>query len=405
MAFIDRTPHSSNVYRLMDRVLRRTRELTDAEAGTIFIARGRAGGRYLEPIRIQNDAIRVKKADFIVPVDESSIAGHVASTGETLLIDDLYDIHPGLSYRFNPEFDAAVGYTSHSMMCFALKNLASRVIGVVQLINRRPAGLPEPIPFDLEQAELIRMITHLVGNAVERTDMLERIRHKNVSLRRSNQRLAGQREHISQLQFETEEAFKVSIHLLARAAEIHDEATANHVERVNGYAYLLASHTGMSVEFCNEIRYSAQLHDVGKMSVNTAILMKKGRLTEDERDELMRHPVYGYEILSHSDRLKMAAQIARHHHERWDGTGYPDRLKGEEIPMAARIVAMADIYDALRSLRAYKKGFSHERAVGIMLRGDERIDPEAHFDPVLLDAFARHHRDFEGVYAERSDEI
>ncbi|MBI4185234.1 MAG: HD domain-containing protein [Proteobacteria bacterium] len=404
MAFVDQAPHSSDVYRLMDRVLRRTRELTEAEAGTIFIVRGRGARRHLEPGSIQNDAIPVAKADFNVPVDDSSIAGHVALTGETLLIDDLYDMPANLSYSFNPRFDAAVGYLSRSVMCFALKNLAGRVIGVIQLINRRPKRGAAPIPFESSQAELVRVATHLVGNALERTDMMERIRTKNAELSRSNRLLAGQRARIIQLQAETEDAFKLSINLLARAAEIHDQDTARHVARVNECSYALARHAGMPADFCNEIRYSAQLHDVGKMSINTAILLKSGALTRKEREELMRHPVYGFEILSHSDRLKMAALIARHHHEKWDGTGYPDRLAGDGIPIEARIVALADIYDALRSRRAYKADFSHARAVDIILKGDERIDPGAHFDPGLLAIFARRHQDFAEIYAALAGE-
>jgi len=102
---------------------------------------------------------------------------------------------------------------------------------------------------------------------------------------------------------------------------------------------------------CAEIRYSAQLHDVGKMAVDQAVLKKKGRLDEAERLEMNNHTLYGQRIVEQSDRLKMAAEIALAHHEKWDGTGYPHGLGGEDIPLSARITQLADVYDALRSER------------------------------------------------------
>jgi HD-GYP domain-containing protein (c-di-GMP phosphodiesterase class II) len=147
----------------------------------------------------------------------------------------------------------------------------------------------------------------------------------------------------------------------------------------------------MPKAFCEEIRYSAQLHDVGKMSVDVAVLRKRGPLDADERTEMMHHPEYGYQILSASDRLKMAADIALNHHEQWNGGGYPNGLKGEEIPVSARIVALADIYDAIRSERSYKPAFTHEQACRIILHGDDRFTPSKHLDPKLLAVFAARH--------------
>ena len=157
------------------------------------------------------------------------------------------------------------------------------------------------------------------------------------------------------------------------------------------YSYFLAGKLGRSKAFCSEIRFSAQLHDVGKMSINVAILRKQGPLDDDERGEMMRHPKYGYQILSASDRLQMAAEIALNHHEQWDGGGYPVGRKGDDIPVSARIVALADIYDALRSERPYKPGFSHEETRRIVLEGDHRFTPASHLDPKLLKIFNDHH--------------
>jgi len=106
---------------------------------------------------------------------------------------------------------------------------------------------------------------------------------------------------------------------------------------------------------------------------------------------MMRHPEYGYQILSASDRLQMAAEIALNHHEQWDGSGYPAGRKGKEIPLSARIVTLADIYDALRSKRSYKPGFTHDQTWRIILEGDDRFEPSSHLDPKLLEIFSEHH--------------
>lgn len=386
------------VQRLLRRVLLKSRRLTGAEAGTIFLVRGRGVSRHLQASNTQNDVIRVKPADFRVPLTRGSIAGFTAVTGQTVFVDDLYAIPRDLPYRFDPSFDLADGYRSRSMLAFPLLNHRQKVIGVVELINRRDPEGRGPLPFSPEQADLIVPFNHIVGSTIERADMHERINAQNRRLRERNRMLAEQRARIVALQGETEEAFQLSIKLLARAAEIHDENTANHVARVNEYAYFLARELGMPHRFCDEIRYSAQLHDVGKININVAILRKRGPLDAEERAEMCHHPEYGFHILSASDRLRMAAEIALYHHEQWDGSGYPVGLSGEQIPVSARIVTMADVYDALRSCRPYKPGLSHDRARAIILGGDERTDPTRQFDPDLLAIFASSHDRMDGIW-------
>ncbi|MBV9521977.1 MAG: HD-GYP domain-containing protein [Alphaproteobacteria bacterium] len=229
------------------------------------------------------------------------------------------------------------------------------------------------------------------------------VRSTTEAILRKNARLRAQSRVIAALQAESEDAFMLSIRLLAKAAELHDEVTGNHILRVNEYAFALAKGLGRPRAWCEEIRYSAQLHDVGKLSIDTAVLQKKGRLSAAQWREMRRHPLYGYEILRSSPRLAMAADIARCHHEKWDGSGYPAGLAGTEIPLAARIVAVADIYDALRAARPYKPGLSHEEACAIMLEGDGRIEPRAHFDPEVLGAFARDHAMMDRVWTNLQD--
>lgn len=388
---------------LLRRVLLKSRQLTGAEAGTIFLVRGSGSARRLEASNAQNDVVPLEPAQIVVPVNPSSIAGFTAITGEAVFVDDLYQIPSDLPYIFDPQIDLNLGYCSRSMLSFPLLNHDRRVIGVVQLINRKGPDGEGPLPFDAEQANLIIPFNHIVGSAIVRADMTNRIEAQNVRLKKRNVQLKVQREKIAALKDETEEAFQLSIRLLARAAEVHDENTARHVERVNEYAYFVAGLLGVKKTFCDEIRYSAQLHDVGKMSIDMAILRKEGPLTDEERDEMKRHPIYGYRILSASDRLRMAGEIALNHHERWDGGGYPHGRKGREIPLAARIVSVADIYDALRSPRPYKAGFDHETTRKIMLEGDDRMTVEGLFDPQVIDAFDKNHSGFERIWDQLAD--
>ena len=382
--------HRQSLGELLDKILTKSRLLTKAEAGTIFVVRRRGREQWLEPAQVQNDAIKVARGDFVVPIGPGTIAGHVAHSGRTLRIDDVYAI-PGRSpYHFDPSREHH-RYKTQSMLCFPLKNYDDEVIGVVQLINCRRRGRKTPVPFGHAAEQLIAPIARVLGSSIERAQMVEEIRGKNLKLRERNRELGRQRERIAGLQSETEEAFQLSIRLLARAAEIHDEETGNHIVRVNEYSYFLARQYGMPEEWCDELRYSAQLHDVGKMSVDSAVLKKRGSLDSDERAEMDRHTIYGHKILAASPRLALGAEIALSHHEKWDGTGYPQGLAGEAIPISARIVQVADVYDALRAARPYKPAFPHERSVDIMTRGDDRIDPVAHFDPKLVEIFGREH--------------
>lgn len=201
---------------------------------------------------------------------------------------------------------------------------------------------------------------------------------------------------------EVERAFLYTITALARAAEMHDEDTGTHIVRVNRYSEMLARALGCDDSFVRTIGYSAQMHDVGKMHVHPDILRKPARLTDDEWSEVKRHTVYGVRILGEDPRLAMAREVALNHHEHWDGSGYPNGLAGEDIPISGRIVMMADVYDALRSHRPYKKPFNHQQAVRIITQGDDRLKPEW-FDPRVLEAFGDLQHRFEQIFEEIRD--
>lgn len=191
--------------------------------------------------------------------------------------------------------------------------------------------------------------------------------------------------------------FAYSLKALARASEANDEDTGQHIIRINEYSYAMAQALGQSKDFCEEIRLTAMMHDVGKIHLNPAILKKPGALTDEERTEMMQHPIYGAKILGDADEMKMAREIALYHHEKYDGSGYPSGLKGEKIPLAARIVGLVDVYDALRQKRVYKPAFDHQKAFQIITEGDGRTRVEE-FDPKILAAFKQIHQQFDDIF-------
>jgi len=191
---------------------------------------------------------------------------------------------------------------------------------------------------------------------------------------------------------------------LARLAECRDDDTGQHLSRIRSYTRILTEELASSHEygpliddrFIDEIGYSAVLHDIGKVGIPDSILMKPGKLTEVEFELMKQHTIFGANVLAaanhgtgHSSFLQLGRDIARSHHERWDSRGYPDGLPGEEIPLAARIISLADVYDALTSNRVYKPPFSHEESRAIIVRESGR-----QFDPHVVNAFLRREDDF-----------
>ncbi len=196
---------------------------------------------------------------------------------------------------------------------------------------------------------------------------------------------------------ETERAFLYTVDALARAAEANDEDTGAHILRINEYARAVAEEMGLDEQFVQDIYFSAQMHDVGKIHVSPAILKKPGQLTDEEFNKMKAHPVYGARILGDSPRLAMAREIALHHHEKYNGKGYPHGIAGERIPLSARIVSLVDVYDALRQARVYKPAFSHDKAMKIIIEGDGRTLPDD-FDPHVLAAFRRIEKKLDQIF-------
>ncbi|HUR87023.1 MAG TPA: HD domain-containing phosphohydrolase [Solirubrobacteraceae bacterium] len=181
---------------------------------------------------------------------------------------------------------------------------------------------------------------------------------------------------------ELRRSYMLTVRALASAVEARDAYTGRHAERVAAYGLLIADATGMSLGHEPEIEFGFLLHDVGKVAVPDAILFKPGPLTPAERAIIEQHPVTGSKIVRDIEFLGAARDVIRSHHERWDGAGYPDRLAGEEIPLSARVFAVADTLDALTTSRPYRRASSLHRARSVIMRASG-----SHFDPEVIAAF------------------
>jgi len=232
---------------------------------------------------------------------------------------------------------------------------------------------------------------------------------------RANQRIlqfnSDLEQEIQQRTTEVTATRDIAVFALAKLTESRDPETGEHLDRMRTYSRILAEQLGcdgaysdqVDAEFIDRLYRAAPLHDIGKVGVPDAILLKPGPLTPAEFTAMQRHAVIGAEALrlaaaqsSCGDFLNMACDVARHHHERFDGRGYPDGLAGHAIPLAARIVALADVFDALTSPRVYKPAFSPDFARDLIERESGK-----HFDPVVVAAFQARYADFLGTLATR----
>jgi putative two-component system response regulator len=200
------------------------------------------------------------------------------------------------------------------------------------------------------------------------------------------------------------EAYKDTIFTMVRAAEFKDEETGAHVQRISFYCRDMAEEFGMNAHFCDEIFHASPMHDIGKIAIPDAVLLKPGGFTPEEWAIMKSHAAFGAQILERgsSPYTKMGAEIALNHHEHWDGTGYPNGSRGEAIPFPARLMNIADVYDALRSKRPYKPAFTHKQAVEIITIGDGRTQP-SDFDPQVLDAFGHCAERWREIYETNAD--
>lgn len=292
-------------------------------------------------------------------------------------------------------------------VCRRIKSAPSGELTLVVLVSGRASAEERLKGYEVGADDyVVKPFNH--GELVAKTKVLFRLRGALIELARAKSEIEVYNQDLESLvrqrTTEVNETRNVTVFALAKLAESRDPETGEHLERMRRYAQLLAEElAGMGPytelideKFLSDLYLSSPLHDIGKVGIPDAILLKPGQLSTSEFHIMQRHTLIGAESLTdaagHTKSggfLDMAVEIARSHHERIDGSGYPDGLEGLEIPLAARIVAVADVYDALTSVRVYKSAFEPQVAVSMI-----KNESGKHFDPAVVDAFRKRHDDF-----------
>ena len=271
---------------------------------------------------------------------------------------------------------------------------------------------PEFVPDDDLNLQLRAAKSQLALYAKDLNELLVREQTKSKKLEATNKQMQAYAQDVKAAYHaerrktaELEKAYADTVVRLTLASRYKDEETGTHIQRLSHYSKALGLYVGLSEDEAQLIFDAAPMHDVGKVSIPDMIMQKRGPLDEQEWEIVKRHPVFGANLLagSPSQLLETAREIALTHHERWDGTGYPQGLQGTDIPLGGRMVMLVDTYDALRSRRPYKPAFTHIKVCDIILNGDDRTRP-THFDPQLLDAFREIHEQFDVIFSEIAEE-
>lgn len=254
-----------------------------------------------------------------------------------------------------------------------------------QKLRALQAGAKDFIAKPFELAEVLAR----VHNLLEVRQLHKQLHHHNELLE----------QHLTARTAELQASYLQAIAMIARTVENKDVDIGAHAQRISFYSRALAQQLGLDAAFVDLIFVASPMHDVGKIGIPDQILLKAGSLTPAEWATMRSHTTIGATILGNSQSayLTMGAEIALNHHEQWDGGGYPHGMSGRAIPLAARIMHICDIYDALRSKRPYKPAFGHAMALDIIAHGDGRTQP-AHFDPDILAVFLQNHAMFADIF-------
>jgi len=371
----DEVNQLKDVDTILDKILYESRRFANADAGSIFLVDDES----LIFSYVQNETLFKSEGanaalyqNFAIPISEQSIVGYVAKSRQSLAIDDAYELDVTLPFSFNKSFDEKSGYRTTSMLTIPLIAQESRLVGVMQLINAKN-DMGKVGPFTYEAKTFIPLFCNNASVAIERGIM-----NRELILR------------------------------MMQMAELRDPTeTGAHVQRVGSYCAEIygtwAARKGHSAKEIkserDNLRLAAMLHDVGKVGIPDAILKKPGKLTDEEFDVVKMHTVFGARLFKNqtSDLDRMSMEIALHHHAKWEGRGYPGKvtpdiwaedvqmgepINGTDIPLGARICAVADVFDALASPRSYKEPFTDEKCLSIL-----ESDAGTHFDPEIVEIF------------------
>jgi putative nucleotidyltransferase with HDIG domain len=301
------------------RAIEAATRLVDAETGSLLLVDHKTGDLFFEvALGDKGDALR----EIRLPKGQG-IAGSVAESGQPIIIHDVQS-----DPRFFKTADEKSFFKTKSMLCVPVMT-KERTIGVLEVINKNE-GL-----FDEEDKEGLCALASQVAVAVENANLYKQLK----------------------------ETFHETAQALAETIEKRDPYTGGHTQRVMRYSVSIGELMGLSGKELEDLKLAAILHDIGKIGVRDDVLLKQARLDDDEFRKMNQHTEYGAEILRHVSQLKDIVPGVRGHHEKYDGSGYPDKLKGDDIPLIARIIAVADTFDAMTTDRPYRKGLRPETAI------------------------------------------
>lgn len=345
---------------LLERVLFESRKILNADAGSIYLVEG----DNLIFSYVQNDSIMGRGSNKKyyknerIEINERSITGYVAKTKRYLIIEDAYNIDPVLPCSHNCSFDKKFSYRTVSLLTIPIITTRGDLIGVLQLINKKGPHSSMVIPFNEDDRLLLQPFIQNAASSIEKAKMTRELVLRMVKMSEfRDPKETG--THVNRVA-------SYSIEIYKKWAEIRniDHGEINHISDI--------------------LSIAAMLHDVGKIGIPDNILKKNARLSNDEFDQMKKHTIFGYDLFGNytSEWDEMAAEIALNHHEKWDGTGYPSSKKGEAIPLMGRIVAIADVYDALLSKRSYKSSWDEGEVISYI-----RDQSGKQFDPELVEVF------------------
>ncbi|MEW6214237.1 MAG: HD-GYP domain-containing protein [Nitrospirota bacterium] len=322
------------------RAIEAATKLMDAEAGSLILVDQETGELFFEVALGEKGEklkeIRLKKGE--------GIAGWVAEHEEAIIIHDVQSDH-----RFFKTADEKSTFTTRNMICVLVKT-KDKVLGVLEAINKKHGV------FDEEDKEALMALANQVATAIENANLYQ----------------------------ELKETFYGTAQALAETIEKRDPYTGGHTKRVMNYSAAIGRALGFSKKELEDLKLAAILHDVGKIGVRDNVLLKEDKLNPDELEKMNMHSKYGAEILSHVKQLKDIIPGVRGHHERFDGRGYPDNLSGNEIPLMARIIAVADTFDAMTTDRPYRKALGFETALDVLKK-----NIGTQFDREVVETFIR----------------
>jgi len=342
---VGRTINSSlGLKRVLEEVMDSLIELMSAERG--FLMLRESNGELIEQVARRIDHSNFDKETIKV---SQTIVKKVVESGESILTTNAQE-----DPRFENQMSVAA-YQLRSILCAPLK-IKDRLIGVIYVDNRAHAGI-----FRERELGLITAFSDQAAVAIDNAQLFDGLQASNKEL---------------------QDAYRATLEGWVHALDMRDKETEGHTQRVTTLTERLARSMGVGDDEMVHIKRGALLHDIGKMAIPDGILLKPGPLTDDERELIKKHPVYAYEMLKQIDFLLPAIDIPHYHHEKWDGTGYPAGLRGEDIPFPARIFPVIDVYDALVSNRPYRKALPPEE-----VRERIKADSGKHFDPQVVDAF------------------